>query len=271
MNQWARELEVAREAAREAGRAVMRTFGTKQSVIYKSPDQPQTAADLEADSILHEILLGAFPEYGWLSEETADRPDRLSKQRVWIVDPIDGTRSFVAGRPEFSISIGLAEQSHAVLGVVCNPATDESFHAVLGGGAFRDDGTRLHVNRTKSANGAVLIASRSELKANEFEAFGSEWSISPMGSTAYKLALVAAGAADVFLSRGPKSEWDVCAGDLIVLEAGGAVTDLQGHVLQYNQADPYVHGILASNGLLHDRVLQMIPQMPGTGRLRGEK
>ena len=271
MNQWARELEVAREAAREAGRAVMRTFGTRQAVVYKSPDQPQTAADLEADSILQEMLLGAFPDYGWLSEETVDRPDRLGHTRVWIVDPIDGTRSYVAGRPEFAISIALAQQGRAVVGIVTNPATNELFYAVHDEGAFRDDGTPLHVSRTRTTAGAVLIASRSELKANEFTGFGSEWSISPMGSTAYKLALIAAGSADVFLSRGPKSEWDVCAGDLIVREAGGLVTDLQGHTLRYNQPDPYVHGTLASNGLLHETVLGMIPKMPRTGKLRGEK
>ncbi|MGH8437326.1 MAG: 3'(2'),5'-bisphosphate nucleotidase CysQ [Pseudomonas sp.] len=260
---------MARAAALEAGRAVMRSFGTRQSVIYKSPDQPQTHADLEADRILHEMLLGARPEYGWLSEETIDRPDRLNRECVWIVDPIDGTRSFVSGRPEFAISIGLANDGEVVLGVVANPATAELYWAVDGGGAFSADGTRLHVSQTSVAQGAMLMASRSELADREFADFGDEWRITPLGSTAYKLAHIAAGHGDVFLSRGPKSEWDVCAGDLIVREAGGRVTDLRGRALRFNQPDPYVHGILGTNGRLHDMALNIVKQMPDTGRLRG--
>ncbi len=265
---WAEELELARAAAEEAGRAIMRAFGSKHTVTYKSPDQPQTLADLEADRILHRILLGAYPEYGWLSEETVDRPDRLERARVWIVDPIDGTRNYLAGRPEFTISIGLAEHGKAVLGVITNPATNELFWAVQGRGAFSADGRRLQVSRKAVPAGATLVASRGELKAKDFQDFDSEWRFLPLGSTAYKLARVASGGADVFLSRGPKCEWDVCAGDLIVREAGGQVTDLHGRPLHYNQPDPYVHGILGSNGLLHEHVSRMVATMKPTGNLR---
>src|SRR5690606_19400612 len=103
------DLELAVSAAREAGEALMRRFGGAHEVTYKEPDQPLTAADLEADEILRARLLGARPEYGWLSEETKDAPDRLRRERVWIVDPLDGTRSYIAGRPEFAVSIGLVE------------------------------------------------------------------------------------------------------------------------------------------------------------------
>jgi myo-inositol-1(or 4)-monophosphatase len=261
------ELNLARAAAREAGHAIMRAFGTQHTVIYKSPDQPQTAADLEADRILHRILLGAHPDYGWLSEETADDPARLERARVWIVDPIDGTRSYMANRPEFAISIALAEHGRAVLGVISNPATGELFWAIEGEGAFDGTGQRLRVTDTRSLP-AVLIASRSEIRAGDFRKLGLDWQLQPMGSTAYKLALTAAGRADIFLSRGPKSEWDVCAGDLIVREAGGRVTDLHGSPLRYNRRDPYVHGILASNGCLHEIGLNQVAQMPDSGKLR---
>jgi len=112
------DLALAVEAARAAGEVVMRRFGGEQPVTYKGPDQPLTPADLEADDVLRARLLGARPDYGWLSEETADAPDRLGRVRVWIVDPLDGTRSFIAGRPEFAISIALAERGRAVLGAV---------------------------------------------------------------------------------------------------------------------------------------------------------
>jgi myo-inositol-1(or 4)-monophosphatase len=263
---WQAELEVARAAAEEAGRVVMRTFRTQQSVTYKSPDQPQTEADLAADRTLHDALLGAFPQYGWLSEETVDRPDRLARELVWIVDPIDGTRSYLAGKPEFAISIGLALNHEVVLGIVANPATDDLFWATRGGGAYNSRGDKLQVSRTALPATARLVASRSELKAGDFQDFHDDWQYTPLGSTAYKLARVASGEADVFLSRGPKSEWDVCAGDLIVQEAGGRVTDLRGNTLTYNRADPYVHGTLASNGLLHDPVLRAIKNLKTTGR-----
>jgi myo-inositol-1(or 4)-monophosphatase len=245
----------------------MRAFGQEHHVTYKSPGQPVTAADIEADRILHEALLLPRPDYGWLSEETADSPDRLERTHVWIVDPIDGTRSFIRGKPEFSISIALAVQHEVALGVVANPATGETFWAVRGSGAYLGD-ERLHVSARAYTSGAVIVASSDELRVGEFKPFGPEWKVQPVGSTAYKLARVAQGTADVFLSRGPKSEWDVAAGDLIVREAGGMVSDLRGHPLQYNGADPYVHGLLGTNGRLHEHVMRLVDSLPTLGRLR---
>ena len=145
------------------------------------------------------------------------------------------------------------------------------FWAVRGGGAFNGRGDKLQVSQTALPATARLVASRAELKAGDFQDFDHDWHYLPLGSTAYKLARVATGEADVFLSRGPKSEWDVCAGDLIVQEAGGRVTDLRGHTLSYNHEDPYVHGTLASNGLLHDPVLRAISNLKTTGRTRSDE
>ncbi|HEX6938915.1 MAG TPA: 3'(2'),5'-bisphosphate nucleotidase CysQ [Longimicrobiales bacterium] len=274
---WEQDLALAFRAAYHAGAAVMKWFGAEHEVIEKAPDQPLTPADLEADRILRERLLGARPGYGWLSEETVDRPGQRAAERVWIVDPIDGTRSFIAGRPEFTISIGLAERGDAVVGVVYNPATREVYWAVRGGGACAGslesaDGprtaTRLAVSARSTEDQAVMLASRSEVAAGEFDPFHGGWRLRPTGSTAYKLAKLAAGEGDVFLSRGPKSEWDVCAGALLVEEAGGRVTDLDGRPLRYNRPDPYVHGVLASNGRLHDYVLGVVRTLPPPPRLR---
>ncbi|HEY8485713.1 MAG TPA: 3'(2'),5'-bisphosphate nucleotidase CysQ [Longimicrobiales bacterium] len=270
---WGEELELVLGAVRDAGAAVMRRFGGDQEVVEKAPGQPLTAADLEADRILRELLGSARPGYGWLSEETADGPDRLERERVWIVDPIDGTRSFIAGRPEFAISVGLVERGKAVVGVVYNPATAELYWAVRGEGAYAgtlDGGggrRRLRVTDRSTADQAILLASRSELRAGEFDPFHGGWRISPTGSTAYKLAKVAAGEGDVFLSRGPKGEWDVCAGALLVEEAGGRATDLTGRAPEYNRPAPYLHGILASNGRLHNHVLEVVRTLPPTPRL----
>lgn len=264
-----RDLALALAAVAEAGEAVMRWFGSELEVTHKAPDQPLTAADLEADRILRERLLHGAPGYGWLSEETADHPDRLARDRVWIVDPIDGTRSFIARRPEFAISVGLSVRGKALLGIVSNPAARELFWAVAGQGAFRRDAAGCESRLQVLADGGArsLLASRSELAAGEFDPFRGSWELLPVGSTAYKLARVAAGLGSAFVSRGPKSEWDVCAGALLVAEAGGVVSDLEGRSLGYNRADPYVHGIAAGSPGAHAALLALTRELPPGGRL----
>jgi myo-inositol-1(or 4)-monophosphatase len=264
----AADLELAAEAARLAGIVVLQDFGGEHRVTHKGPDQPLTGADLAADRLLREVLGAARPGYGWLSEETADRPDRLRCDRVWIVDPIDGTRSYISGRPEFAISIGLAVAGAAVVGVVYNPGTGELFRCVRGGGAWLDG--RAGALRVRPAGAPrVLVASRTEIAAGELDPF-ADVAVVPLGSTAYKLARIAAGEADVFLSRGPKSEWDVCAGALLVEEAGGRATDLAGRMLRYNRPDPEVDGIVATNGAGHDELIARLAGLPAVRRRRPE-
>lgn len=271
-NTWEADLALAVDATRRAGDVVMRFFGRDLVVEHKSPGQPLTEADLAADRLLRELLIGARPEYGWLSEETADRPDRLQRRRVWIVDPIDGTRSFIAKLPEFSISVGLVEDGAAVAGVVFNPARDELFYAVRGGGASLSLGGAAGISLRVSERGideqVTMLASRSEIAVGEFDSFRDGWSVAPGGSTAYKLAGVAAGRGEAFLSRGPKSEWDICAGVLLVSEAGGRTTDVNGAAPQFNRPDPYVHGILAASDKLHEAVLAKIRELPVSARLQ---
>ncbi|HEX8274922.1 MAG TPA: 3'(2'),5'-bisphosphate nucleotidase CysQ [Longimicrobiaceae bacterium] len=260
----AADLELAVRAARAAGREVMKHFRGGGEVHYKSADQPVTEADLAADRLLREMLLGERPEYGWLSEETADSPERLGRERVWLVDPIDGTRSFVDGVAEFAVSVGLAVDGRAVVGVVYNPAADEMYHATLGGGAFRN-GAAIRV-AGRPAGLPVALASRSEIRRGEFDPVRGEWEVRPYGSTTCKMVKVADGSADLFLSRGPKSEWDVCAADLVVREAGGGVTDAEGRELRYNRAEPFVRGVLATGGLDHDAVLARVAALPPVRR-----
>jgi myo-inositol-1(or 4)-monophosphatase len=255
----AADLALALRATREAGEAVMGWFRADPEVRFKSPDQPVTEADLAADRILHRALLGERPGYGWLSEETADSPARLACERLWVVDPIDGTNSFVLGRAEFALSVALVDGGRAVLGVVFNPATGELYHAVDGGGAFLN-GVPIRVSTTAPDAPVLRIsASRWEMERGELDHFHAPWQVSPLGSTAYKMAKVAEGATDVFISAGPKNEWDVAGAAVIVAEAGGRVTGPRGIPFCYNQPNPAWRGVVASNGLLHDAVLAMDP------------
>lgn len=252
------DLELAIRGARAAGDAVMRAFRVEQEVRYKSPEQPVTEADLAADRALYRVLSGERPEYGWLSEESADSPERLKRRRVWVVDPIDGTNSFVAGRAEFAVCVGLVDGDRAVVGVVLNPATGELFAARDGGGAFRD-GEPIRV-AAPGPHAPRIVASRWEMKRGEFDAFGEDWKVEPLGSTAYKMCRVADGGAEAFVSRGPKSEWDVAAAVVIVREAGGTVTRIDGGEPVFNQPNPDWRGIAASNGAVHADLIRIASQ-----------
>ncbi len=251
------DLELALDAARAAADVVRSYIGRNLDVRHKSPNQPLTEADLAADRLLRERLGSARPEYGWLSEETADSPDRLGRRSVWIVDPIDGTRSFIAGRPEFSISVGLAVDGVPRAGVIVNPATREMFHAVRGGGAYwrEENGGEPHRLRAEPRPGAELVASRSDVKARWLQEIGRGWTLRPLGSTAYKLALVAAGRAAGYITRGRRSEWDLCAGVLLVEEAGGRITDASGAPIPFNRRDTDVEGVIAAPQGLHAQLL----------------
>lgn len=258
-------LKAAREITLEAGTAIRGYFKHSYEVRDKSYDNPVTTADLAADRILREGLTAAFPDYGWLSEETVDDPTRLSRSRVWVVDPIDGTKEFIMGIPEFAISVALVEAGQVVLGIVYNPATQEMFHAVRDGGAFLNDAP-MRVSAREQVSGARVPASRSECKRGEFEPFATTFEITPTGSIAYKMALIASGQGDATWSRGPKHEWDVCGGALLVEEAGGRVTDLACQPYRFNQPRPKVNGVVATNGALHDEVMALVSAAQPTGR-----
>ena len=253
------DLQLALSATRAAADIIRRYYGTALNVRHKSPNQPLTEADLAADALLRATLMGARPDYGWLSEETVDTPDRLAHDRVWIVDPMDGTRSFIAGRPEFSISVGVAERGVAMAGVVHNPATREVFWCTRGGGAFAgDEGAPMDQGRPLDARpvpGAELLASRSDMARPWLQQLGRGWTLKPVGSTAYKLALVAAGRAVAYVTRGARSEWDLCAGALLIEEAGGLITDARGEPLKFNNRSPNVRGVIAARAPLHAQLL----------------
>jgi myo-inositol-1(or 4)-monophosphatase len=170
---------------------------------------------------------------------------------------MDGTKEFVQKIPEFSVSVALVEDGRSILGVSYNPIRDQLFFVVRGQGVFRD-GKRVYVSTTRNLPSASILASRSEHNRGEWEWFKSLFRVIPTGSAAYKLALVAAGEADATFTLVPKNEWDICAGALLVEEAGGQVTDPEGHPIIFNRRETLLRGVVASNGLLHRQILELI-------------
>ena len=238
------------EAALAAAVEVLQGF---RADTVRVEHKPGAGPVTEADQAVNDVLARMLPAEGegWLSEESRDDPGRLEKRRVWAVDPLDGTREFMAGIPEWCVSVGLLEDGRAVAGGVANPATGEIFLGSLGSGVTYN-GRPARVSGRESLPGAVVLASRSEVDRGEWERFrGAAFTVRPVGSVAYKLALVAAGLADATWTLVPKHEWDVAAGVALVLAAGGSVQTPDGSALRFNQRLPRLTGLVAETpGLL---------------------
>lgn len=254
---WERELEVAIAAARGAGAIVRDVYARPFDVREKSADNPVTEADLRANDAIRRAIVAAFPTDGWLSEESKDSPQRLGKRRVWIVDPLDGTKEFTQHIAEFCVCIALVDAGAPVVGVSYNPVTDELFAAAHGTG-LQVNGVAAHTTTCADVARARVLASRSEDKRGEWEAYKPLMRVELTGSVAFKLALIAAGRADATFSLTPKHEWDVCAGAALILEGGGRITDCAGQPLRFNRERPLLPGIIATNRPLYDPLRAVI-------------
>ncbi|MGC2182519.1 MAG: 3'(2'),5'-bisphosphate nucleotidase CysQ [Terriglobales bacterium] len=235
---------------------------------YKAGHDPVTEADRAVDAVLRQELLREGE--GWLSEESVDDLSRLEKKRVWIVDPLDGTREFVAGIPEFCVSVAMVEDGIPVVGGICNPATNEIFLGSLDSG-ITYNGKPAHASQRTSLKGAIILASRSEIKRGEWKRFETAAvRVRPMGSVAYKLALVSAGLADVTFTLTPKHDWDIAAGAALVTSAGGFISTLESSHLLCNRKSPLLPGLLAGGPFLRDELLSLVKEyLPAnSGRAR---
>lgn len=245
------------QAALAAARDVFARFTPGEiETEYKAGHDPVTEADRAVDAVLRAKLLREGE--GWLSEESADDLSRLDKSRVWVVDPLDGTREFVMGLPEFCVSIGFVENGKPVAGGIHNPATNETILGSIDSGVTYN-GKPAHPSQRTTLPGALILASRSEVKRGEWQQFqGGDFEVRPMGSVAYKLALVAAGRADITFTLTPKNEWDVAAGAALVTSAGAFVATLDNAPLRCNNRNPLLSGLMASGPLLRKPLLSAL-------------
>jgi myo-inositol-1(or 4)-monophosphatase len=247
-----------KEALEAAVRAVSSFVPGAVKVHQTSDRGPVTEADLVVNQVLRQVLVRDGE--GWLSEESADDLHRLKKNRVWVVDPLDGTREFVAGVPEWCVSVGLVENGRPIAGGICNPATRETFLGSSQTG-LTCNGKRVWASQKRDLAGALVLASRTEVKRGEWEPFQHTLLvIRPVGSVAYKLALVAAGLADATWTLTPKNEWDVAAGVALVEAAGGFVQDLENSPLTFNNKITFVSGLLAGGPHLRQQLTSLIQQ-----------
>ena len=249
------ELELLRAAAAEAGRIAMGYFRQNPEVWFKGGNSPVSEADYAADHYLRETLMAARPDYGWLSEETADNLDRLGARRTFVVDPIDGTRGFVEGRTAWCVSVAVVENGRSLAGVLECPARQETYWAVAGGGAFlngqplkvREMGERIRIAGPKPMIDRIPAEWQDRLDREAY-----------IPSLAYRVAMIANGALDATFVKPDAHDWDIAAAELILTEAGGKLLDRHGRRLAFAGSD-IVHGaLMAGSGTLLDVMAEVI-------------
>jgi myo-inositol-1(or 4)-monophosphatase len=249
-----RDAALLRETVREAGRLALSLFRSELKNWTKGASSPVSEADIAVNDLLENRLRSATPGYGWLSEESADDEARLGKSLVWIVDPIDGTRGYLAGREDWCVSAALVEDDSPLLAAVFAPATDEFFFAARGEGATRNGvpvhatvGTELDFSRVAGPKPLV----------ERFNPSSGEITLHPrIGSLALRLCRVAQGSLDAAFAGGQSRDWDLAAANLIVQEANGNMTALSGDKILYNRRE-VTHGVLVAAGRdRHARIVE---------------
>lgn len=256
--QEANDLDLLIRAAEAAGDVALGYFQSRNQV-WDKPDGagPVSEADLAVDTYLRETLTAARPDYGWLSEETADTPDRLSSEHVFIVDPIDGTRSFVAGDTTWGHSLAVARQGKITAAVVFLPAREKLYTAALGQGAQKN-GAGIAPSHTEKLHKSHILVAKPAMDPTNWANGVPEIHRYHRPSLAYRLCLVAEGRFDAMLTLRQSWEWDIAAGALILSEAGAETSDRTGQPLRFNNPHPQTDGVVASGAKLHSEILEAL-------------
>ena len=246
-------------AVRDAGALAMEFFHSGARQWEKGADDPVTEADLAVDALLRERLLGAMPGDGWLSEESAREPHAPDQPYIWVVDPIDGTRAFIERKPHFTICAALVHSGATVLAAVYNPAQDELFEAVAGGGAFCN-GEPISVSGHETLEDARIIGYRAMFDAKHWRSPWPKVKIHMVNSIAYRVVLVARGDHDACINLKPQNDWDIAAAELILREAGGICTNREGFPYAVHGQGGMNQNVIAANPVLQARLVEKLQE-----------
>jgi myo-inositol-1(or 4)-monophosphatase len=252
------DLELLKEAALEAGALAMTFFRRNPGSWAKEGGSPVTEADMAVDTFLRTRLLAQRPQYGWLSEETRDDPARRERDAIFVVDPIDGTKAFIAGDDRWCISLAVVQAGRPVAGVLHVPARDEFYTAMRGSGAWGRNG-RLAVSVRQDAAGAALSGPRGWLRTPAVQGLGADLR-EHVPSLAYRFVSVAAGRLDAAFSSPRANDWDLAAADLLVHEAGGRLAGFDAAAPTYNQETPRHGALVAANQRLLPALLAAVEE-----------
>jgi myo-inositol-1(or 4)-monophosphatase len=250
-------VDILNDAVRAAGALALEFYGAAPKSWLKDNDTPVSEADLAVNELLQDRLCAARPDYGWMSEETHDTSDRLTRERVWVVDPIDGTRAFLHNKPHWTISVALVEAGRPIVSAVFNPVENEFFEARTGQTSLLN-GTPISASKRETLAGSKMLAHGHVFKRETWPKPWPAFEIEMRNSMAYRICLVAQGRFDVALALSAKSDWDLAAADLIVTQAGGSLTSAGGNILHYNQKISRHKPVLAAGPHLHKEMLEYL-------------
>lgn len=259
------DLALILEAATAAGARAQAVRRAGLTTTTKADGTPVTNADLEVDSLLKEILTAARPDYGWLSEETADDPSRLERRRLFVVDPIDGTQSYLKGKPFWSVSIAIVEAHRPTQAALVAPDIEETYQAEVGGGALWN-GQAIAPTNVHAIEDCAMLGDKPMFGHPAWRTPWPPMRIENRNSIAYRMGLVARGAFDAAIALSSKGEWDLAAGDLIATEAGCLVTTHKGKTLVYNKVKPSFRSMICAGPALHRLILERVQpiELPGS-------
>jgi myo-inositol-1(or 4)-monophosphatase len=256
------DLALLRDAALSVGPLLRAKFGAEYEIWSKGAQGPVTEVDLAVDRMLREFLTAARPDYGWLSEETADNPARLSRRTVFVVDPIDGTRAFIKRKPEFCTVLSVVHDGQPRAGVVYNPILEDLYEAASGHGA-RLNGERVSVSETGAIEDCRMLGPEELFTSKRWPTPWPQMQRSQKNALAYRIALVGSGEYDAAVSLGFKNEWDIAAATCILREAGGRISDPWNGELVFNRPDPRATpGVVAAGPALHPLLIDRVTITP---------
>jgi myo-inositol-1(or 4)-monophosphatase len=251
------DLALIEQAARDVGEVAVRMREEGLKIWSKEGGSPVTNADLHVDQMLKERLGAARPDYGWLSEETADDIARLSQRRLFVVDPIDGTAAYMKGRPWWAVSIAVVEDGRPVAGVVHAPTLNETYVATLGGGATLN-GAPISASEVDDIEDCAMLGDAKMFLDPRWPRAWPSMKVETRNSIAYRMCLVASGAFDAAIALSAKNEWDLAAADLICSEAGAIATDHLGRAFVYNDPNPRAPSLICAAPALHPLLVERV-------------
>lgn len=251
------DLALLRDTALAAGRLAVKLREAGLTIEHKAGGSPVTNGDFASNDLIEARLRAARPDYGWLSEETPDSDERLRKSRIFVIDPIDGTSSYLKGRDYWSVCIAVVEDGKPIAGVVYAPSLDELFEAAKGDGA-RMNGAPIRASGRVDVEGCAMLGDTRAFAHPDWPIPWPSMKVEARNSVAYRMALVAGGAFDACVAVSNKHDWDLAAADIIVSEAGGVATDHKGEAFVYNRPVPQQASLVCAGASLHPLLLARV-------------
>jgi myo-inositol-1(or 4)-monophosphatase len=251
------DLGILRHVAIEAGTLALRIRKKGLKIKNKPGGSPVSNGDLEANRVIREFLRAARPDYGWLSEEDPDTPERLTKKRVFVIDPIDGTSAYIKDREFWSVSVAVVEDGKAISGVVYAPSLDQMYDAEAGKGATLN-GKPIRVSGCSDEAGCTMLGAKAMFDHDSWQPPWPPMRVEQRNSIAYRMCIVASGEFDACLAPSMKHDWDLAAGDVIMREAGGLATDHKGQAFVYNKPTPTQVALVCAGPALHARLIERV-------------